>query len=274
MQQGFERRPGHDLDKRPHRRKPHQRLLDMLCWDRYSTAEILRFILRIITAFKRYKSVQCLQGICVGSEDGCREGMLLQRLRVFRHAYSGVTRMTDVSSECRLLNSSTLLGVESFLKETSAIVRAICRCLSPPHAKFKAGGTTRAEATLLRSQHLGLGRGRFTDMFVPALVRLSTLSLGQGPIGGLGWAGRVSQRATRYLSLLSAKPVPSRLSHLLTDHTHTDNREFRAVDLCLAFHRTLLNTGLPSLPLCLALCLPCLLCVADLAEREGCWQSI
>lgn len=133
-----------------------------------------------------------------------------------------------------------------FLKEISAIVRATCRNLpADPHRvsiiRRGRGRGPRAEATLLRSQRLGLGRYVWHNSLVATTATNSTLQRrGLGSSGGvgagaalpvrrdganpvsdgperrrtkgaiecyLGWAGRVSRGWLRYMSRRPQRPV-------------------------------------------------------------------
>jgi len=111
----------------------------------------------------------------------------------------------------------------SFLKEISVIVRATCRNLPlpiPAARQFQRGPGRgrgpRAEATLLRSQRLGLGRGgtkwqswgrdcSSDDYHVTTLVRLCR-SFSFLNLWAPGWAGRVSLGAATLHVVLPPKP--------------------------------------------------------------------
>jgi len=102
----------------------------------------------------------------------------------------------------------------AFLKEISAIVRAICRdkdaCLT---RQAPEAGVRAAEATLLRSQHLGLGRGgpvpQFSHHF-PLAVR-EVFKSGTNAWRGetrVSWFGLVASPKDSYtMGVLSEEPA-------------------------------------------------------------------
>lgn len=124
------------------------------------------------------------------------------------------TSVVSVSSR----NNRLRRQVGSFLKVISAIVRATCRTLfcrfprrSPTQSEEDTGRRARAEATLLRSQRLGLGRGGSICGLTRVGLAFSRLNRAKHLLVGVcthpGRAGRVSLGTAALCVVASPRPA-------------------------------------------------------------------